>query len=466
MSKRILPITLLVSLAVFITTINVKYYTGYTKPLIDLSRSICDLRFYLDRVEWYYTDYIVVSPGKYVFAGPIGTPLILSAPICLLGRFLEPLLIGGLVMSFAIFASMILLYKLIKELDPRDNRYITTSIIISIFASLPWIYSSHIFPQALLTLFFTGSLYTSVKIIKQMDHEIPRRYIALNAVFSGLMFLTDPSTIITVISYTLYLLTLMILSTKKERVSKIIYIMSSSLIWLSIFICFILFHLYYNYATTGNLFTPPELLYSSIKGLGTGLRLNPLEIIYAIYIQLIDPRKSLMTLYPVSLLSLIYLITFPEMYPRRIWLAIIIYVLTPLITYSSWHDYHGGLSYGPRFLTPIAAILSIPLTYLLRTSKLSFHLIVLVLASYSIIENSIVLTTNVYPCAIQDLAPLENQFFKCTISSLLEGARSSLIYDLYVNYLGLQDPLSIYLAIITDLFLVYLILIMNYVEKK
>jgi hypothetical protein len=361
---------------------------------------------------------------------------------------------------------MVLLYKSIRELDPKDDRYIITSIIISVFASLPWIYSSHIFPQALLTLFFAGSLYTSIKIIKQMDHEISRRYIALNAVFSGLMFLTDPSTIITVISYTLYLLTLMILSTKREYVSKIIYILSRSLIWLLIFIWFIIFQLYYDYATTGDLFTPPELVYSSSRGLGTGFRFSPIEIIYAIYIQLIDPRKSLMTLYPVSLLSLIYLITFPEMYPRRIWLAFVIYVFAPLITYSSWHDYHGGLSYGPRFLTPTAAILSIPLTYLLRTSKLSLHLIVLVLASYSIIENSIILTTNVYPCAIQDLAPLENQFFKCTINSLFEGTRSSLIYDVYAYHLGLQDPLSTCLAILTDLVLVYLILIMSYIKKK
>mgnify|MGYP001626175969 CR=1 FL=1 len=466
MSKRTLQITLIVSLAVFITTINAHYYTGYTKPLIELSRNICSLNFYLNKIEWYYTDYVVISPSKYVFAAPIGTPLILSIPICLLGGVLDPLFIGGLVMSLSIFTSMIILYKLIREMDQSDDRYILTSIILSIYASLPWIYSSHIFPQALLTLFFTGSLYTSIKIIKQVNHEVSYKYVILNAVFSGLMFLTDPSTIILVISYTIYLLILMILDPEKNLVNKTIYILKRSFIWLLVFVLFILFQLYYDYITTGNPFLPPELLYSNSRGLGTGFTLNPLDIMYAIYTQLIDPRKSLMALYPLSLFSLIYLVTFPEMFPRRIWLAIIIYVFAPLITYSAWHDYHGGLAYGPRFLTPITAILSIPLVYIFRTSTARLHLIMILLASYSIIENNIVLITNVYPCAIQDLAPLENQFFKCSINNLLKGTRSSFIYDIYAFYLRFSDPLSTILSILTDLSLVYLILIMNYLRRK
>ena len=466
MIRRDLGLVPLLSLVVFIFTINTRYYTGYTRPLIDLSENICRLKLYLEKIDWYYTDYIEVSPGKYVFTAPIGTPLLLSIPICLLRDTLPPLFTGGLIMSLLIAASIIILYRIIRELDPGDKRYILTSITLSIFGSLPWIYSSHIFPQAPLTLYITASLYTSLMIIKSRFGVIHIRYVILNALFSGLMFLTDPSTTTLILSYTIYLLITIVSSSRKNFIYGITYLLTRSILWILVFSVFLLFQLYYDYVTTGDPFQPPELVYSNIRGLGTGLNLDPQKIVYAIYIQLIDFRKSLLVLYPLTIFLLIYLVLYRDVFQRDIWVLIMVYVIVPLITYSAWHDYHGGLSYGPRFLTPLTALLSIPLTYVLRTSPYTLHIIILMLTSYSIVENSIVLTTNVYPCAIQDLSPLENQFIKCSIKNLLDGERSSFIHMLLTDYLGLAEPLSTILSLVMILSIIYFLIMYLYRGEK
>lgn len=464
-SRRGILFIIILSQLVLVSTINVAYYTGYTKPIIDLSRNICSLKFYLDHVEWFYTDYVKISDEKYVFAGPIGTPLILSIAMCLARGDLSPLLLGGLVMSVATTLAIVAMYFLMRELYEKPD-FIMTSILITLYASLPWIYSSHIFPQALSTLFTATLLYSQIAIIlKNSVYEISIKHIFLNSISAGMLFLTDPSAIILITASSLYTLYSLARDSRDPMRKTLPLLVVIALLWLSIFSLFIFFQLYYNYATTGNPFLFPEILYSETRGLGTGLILDPVHVIYALYIQLIDPRKSLLFLYPLSFISLVYLFVEKRFLAKRTWFLLVIYTTSILATYSMWHDFHGGLSYGPRFLSPMTLLLSIPLNHMIKSRGRYARIMILLLTLYEVVENSIVLTTTPYPCALQDLSILGNQFFTCSLGKLGEDTRSSLLYTVLHKDLEIPSNVSTIISILLEALSAYTLVLVSYMRK-
>ncbi|MEM1935876.1 MAG: hypothetical protein QXD14_04050 [Sulfolobales archaeon] len=407
--------------ALMLLTVNIVYVTGYTAPMIELSRNFCRGVMYLERVEWFYTDVIKVG-NRYAFAGPIGIPLFLSPIACLLDSTRAMLLAGGALMSFSVLMSMVFSYLVLKELFPSQYAYRATSIVTTVLCSLPWIYSSHLFPQAVLTMCYSALLYLSAKLV--LSEDVSLNTVMLHAVISSIAFLADPSSVALVVTVA----TIVLIDKRsllKRRKGMLAISVAS---WMSIFILVSLPQFYYNYATTGDPLLFPELIYSQLRGLGTGF--DVLRIPVGMVIQLLDLRKSLLSLYPLSFISLLYT-PYALRYIKKRSLAVLYVsmIFVPIAVYSSWHDFHGGLSFGPRFLTPVAQLLSLSL-FLLLNLRGRVSRIVLPIGMYSAFVNSIVLISTPYPCAIQHLDALENQFYECSLKSFLSGTRSALIAEL------------------------------------
>ncbi|MEM1650217.1 MAG: hypothetical protein QXH94_00275 [Sulfolobales archaeon] len=407
--------------ALMTLTVNTVYVTSYTAPMIELSRSLCRGATYLERVEWFYTDIIEVS-NKYVFAGPIGISLFLSPIACLIDNTRAILLAGGLLMSFSVLMSMVFSYLLLKKLFPSQYTYRTTSVVVTVLCSLPWVYSSHLFPQAVLTMCYSALLYLSTELV--LSEGVSLKSVILHAVISSIAFLADPSSAVLIATIATIVLINKRDLLKRHREKFVI----STASWLLTFTLASLPQLYYNCATTGNPLIFPELIYSRLRGLGTGF--DVFRIPVGVVIQLLDLRKSLLSLYPLSFISLLY-IPYALKHIKNMSIAVLYVsmIFVPIAVYSSWHDFHGGLSFGPRFLTPVAQILFLPL-FLLLNLRGKIPKIVLLIGIYSAFENSIVLISTPYPCAIQHLGILENQFYTCSLKSFLSGTKSALIAEL------------------------------------
>lgn len=410
-------------LILMIFSINTTLLTGYTASLIELSKSMCRGSLYLEKVEWFYTDYIVIE-NRYVFAGPIGVSLILSPLACILDNKVEILFAGGFIMSLSIIISAVLFFYFLRELS--SGRYALTSVLIAVLSSLPWIYSSHIFPQAILTMCYSALILYTQRILSSRD--LNSLSIALHSLFSLIAFLSDPSTIILIIALSSIALTRLSYLVRRgilKRGRMILFIVE----WLIIFSPALVFQAYYNASTTGSMIIFPEVLYSKERGLGSGFNLSLIPA--GLVAQLIDPRKSLLSLYPASFISLIYLYRSLDLLEERLLkVSYVAMIIIPLIVYSSWHDFHGGLSYGPRFLTPVTVLLSLSVYYILNHGRTYEKILILSLSTYSVLENSIVLSSTPYPCAFQDLKLLENQFYTCSVRQLIENPGASLLSTL------------------------------------
>lgn len=438
-------------------TINSVYVTGYTAPMIELSKGLCRGSVFLERVEWFYTDIIEVDRGVYAFAGPIGVPLILSPFACFLDRPADLLLVGGIIMSLSTTASMVFTLLALREVYDRRFSYAVTSTLMASLASMPWVYSSHLFPQALLTMCYPALLYFTSRLI--LEEGMRLRLVVLHAAFSSVAFLADPSSALLIAA-----IAALILMEKWGLLvrNRVMFSISASF-WLTTVVMLTLPQLYYNFVTTGNPLLFPELVYSQMRGLGTGF--DVFRIPVGLAVQLIDLRKSLLSLYPASFISLVYVPKVVRHFKRRSLGALYIsMILIPLLTYSSWHDYHGGLSFGPRFLAPVTQILALPLLLLLNSGGLLPKL-VLALSLYSTLENTIVLVSTPYPCAFQQLSIAENQLYACSLRRFLGGTSSALV-TILISKIGSLGPLETNLVSAGVIFsLASLAIMLSYVKR-
>lgn len=456
MSKHTVCVFVVV-FALMVLTINTVYATGYTTPMIELSRSFCRGTTYLERVEWFYTDIIEVSRNRYAFAGPIGVPLLLSPAACLINESRAMLLAGGILMSFSILISMIFSYLLLKEVFPSQYAYYTTSVTVAVLSSMPWIYSSHMFPQAVLTMCYSALLYFSTKLV--LYEDVSLRLVIPHAAFSSIAFLADPSSTVLIVAIVAIVL-LDKRSLMKKRKEKFFVSIAS---WLSIVILISLPQLYYNYATTGNPLVFPELVYSQMRGLDTGF--DVFRIPVGVVVQLLDLRKSLLSIYPLSFISLICTPSVLKHIKNKSLKALYVSMISvPIVAYSSWHDFHGGLSFGPRFLTPVTQILSLSL-FLLLNSRGKAPKIAVSLAMYSVFENSVVLISTPYPCALQHLSIYENQFYACSLKSFLSGSRSALIAEFISKIPSMGSLVSNVISAGLVFSLAASVILLSYVKK-
>ncbi|MEM1611146.1 MAG: hypothetical protein QXQ57_05840 [Sulfolobales archaeon] len=408
---------------IYVFSINVVWYTSYTAPLLALSARICRGEVFLDESYSIYVD-VIEHNSNYLFAGPIGLPLLISIPACIAGIGGNQLLVGGIVVSILGLISTILTYALTRL---YSERYALASALIASLGGILWIYSSHIFPQAPLTFSMLLTIYLGILVIRR---GVVKRYIyLLLGLSSSIALLMDPMALLASLSICA------VIAIYIARSLGVRAFLQGAVLWLAGFMPLAMVQMLYNLAAVGDPLSFPETLLLRKIGVDgfLGISVNP---IYGLYMLIIDPRKGLIPLYPVLGVGLVMLPRFLSSIRSRYERAIFtIYLASYAIPHSMWYDFDGGLSYGPRFLVPITPILALPIQLLLIGWPRG-RALVPALSIFSISTNSMVVTITPYPCALEDMAFPSNQFISCVLPRLLEGIRAGYLYEILRTQIG------------------------------
>ncbi|MCS7111191.1 MAG: hypothetical protein N3D82_00545 [Ignisphaera sp.] len=456
-------VIVVLSFTVFLLSINIVWYTGYTIPLIALAKSILKHDFTIPPDLCIYVDTALVN-DKCIFAGPIGLPLVLSISI-LLSQYINignELFVGGLTTSLFGILTIIASWKLYMIIM-GDSRTALIVSVINAFSGPLWIYSTHLFPQAPLSFAFAFFLYLAFRGIKGALREF--EYI-LGGFVASLAIAFDPSITIAVGIASIIVL-LKYLHAFRKSLIKLSTIVKYVGLYILGFLPLITFILLYNHIITSNPLSFPEFFMLKRWGIPNyGFTTLP---IVGLYILLFDLRKGLFISYPIYVVALAHINSFikvfKDKYDRLLYVGSII---APLLVYSIWYDPGGGLSYGPRFAVPITTLLAAPLLLISRNIQREcggigvIPTLITGLSVYSIIKNSVVLTTTPYPSSLKDLDIWQNQFIHSVIPQFYAGTRSSHLYYL-IKGLVYTEPVVTILSILIPTTLVMIVITISLV---
>jgi len=440
----------LLILILYALTVNYLWVTPYVSGAINLAEHLLRGSMMVDSSTCDSVDHVLTSRGC-IYAGPLGLALLLIPSIMYSDSTgLSTLTTTGFAMAVTGALAVYFSTLLYRELGSGEKEALAIALINGLAGPI-WIYSTHVFPQAPLALFYILLMYSIIKIAYSGN--------ILYSIVAGLsfsiLFVLDPSTLIT--NGTLLLITLYYLL-KKQRMS-IERIALAIVLFTITARPLIEIQLLYNYTTTGSPFTFPEQLYLEKIGI-KGVGFNPFYLVNGLYILLIDSRKSLLALYPFYLLALIYMPRALKQLDKYIRTILLVSTILPILLYASWYDPDGGLSYGPRFLVPLTPLIAYPLVYAIKNRTRIIKYALLLTAFFSLIENIVVVMTTPYPDPLEGLKPGENQFFTSELKFYNEGIRSALIYGELVKYMSCESAtidsfliLSLLLALITILYI-------------
>ncbi|MDK6028738.1 hypothetical protein QPL79_05125 [Ignisphaera sp. 4213-co] len=423
---------------VYALSINTIYYTQYTVGAIELARNILNLNPFVN--PWFcsigLSDFVEVR-GKCVFAGPLGLGIVLAIPIRLADALrVKDLVFGGFAMAFFGTLTFLISIELFRTILKDEKKSLILSIVNGLAGPL-YIYSTHIFPQAPLAFFYTLHTLSLLKLVTENN----LRWVFVAGFSASMAMLLDPSMFISIT--VVFLATLVWLCLNELNIGKGVYkTLKYAFLYTLSAAPMTLIQLLYNLYTTGNVFTFPEQLYIEKIGVN-GFELS--NIPHGLLIQLIDTRKSLLSLYPIYIFSLLAMPKMLKAVNKYENLLLLLSTITPIIVYSSWYDADGGLSYGPRFLTTITPLLIIPIGIVLKKKRVSIALATL--SIYSFTQNIVVVTSTPYPSTLEDMKPLENQFITA-LNKFLKGFRSSLIYNILFSCLGSVDATTMSILIL------------------
>jgi hypothetical protein len=130
---------------------------------------------------------------------------------------------------------------------------------------------------------------------------------------------------------------------------------------------------------------------------------NEARIPFGVYTLLLSRDRGLLLYSPILLLGFVSILTFRKKIPIEHWILLSMMV-SNILLYSSWDDPWGGWAFGPRYLIPSMAILSIYVGFFLHLFKYRMlgKVMVFILFSYSgAVALLGALTTNAVPTKIE-----------------------------------------------------------------
>lgn len=424
--------------------------------------------------------------GKYYIFFPPGVSLLI-APFFLLGM---PFHLGQ-VFAFAvipIFAAglLVFLFKIAKDIF---NLPIWSSLIVALtfgFGSIAWAYSVTIY-QHIITDFLIMSAFYAVWKFKQQSGFGWVWGLYVWFAYSFAIFVDYPNALLMFPVIVYFLLSSIKIFRKRSFVS--ISVRLAFIFTFFLFISLSIVHAYYNYKNFGSWkqlsggliayqTVKQEKLIGSSKGetrlLFEQNRKTPAlffheeDITNGLYELLISVDRGIFLYSPIFILA-VFGIVFSFSYLKVENSVLLGIIVVNLFLYSSWSDPYGGWSFGPRYLIPAMAPLSIFVGIWLSRLKnilLARITVFLLFAISSAIALLGALTTNLIPPKSEAL-PLHIRYdFMTHIDYIQKGITPDFIYNqLLTAHLTLVGYyLFLYEAV---LLVVYLILFImpNYARQ-
>ncbi|MFQ5941451.1 MAG: ArnT family glycosyltransferase [Nitrososphaerales archaeon] len=223
------------------------------------------------------------------------------------------------------------------------------------FATSVWTFTTVLFIQDASVLFSTLSVYLLLRHVKQEEN---RRLIpVLSGLSLGLAVFVEYMT-------ALFFPVLLAYLFFKRRNKLLILLFTLS------FLAGPSMHFIYNYVAFENPFIFPEQLKvdGQSQDLWSRFEFNDLPLHALAYI--ISPYRGILLFSPVLILGMYQLYRMIKSNRHRadavLFIGLFLVILLP---YSAWHDWSGGLAYGPRFLISAIPYFVIPISILLSEKR-------------------------------------------------------------------------------------------------
>lgn len=402
---------------------------------------------------------------------------IIAMPFYLLGSSynLSQVAAFSSVTLFALF-NILLLFLISKNVFKLPLWISTFIPVIFAFASTSWSYAITLYQHQITTFFILSSFYAVWNIKKnKKDSIILGAFIWFNYAFAILIDYPNALLMLPVMVY--YLLTSIGIKKLKSKISFNFNI--AILITFLVFVVITGIHAYYNYVNFGS----PTKVSSSLIGYKQikeqnllkekgGQKViqqvqrdkNPIgffseqEFPFGIYELLIAPDKGIFIFSPIfvlAILGIFSVIKFMDL-EKSILLATVIAVV---FLYSSWGDPWGGWAYGPRYLIPAMAPLSIFIgIFLKKYNSFISKAITFILFAYSAAVALLgALTTNAVPPKVEADYLKMKYGFLLNFDFLTSGRSGSFIYNqFFANSIHL---VNYYIVILLSLLILALIIL-------
>jgi hypothetical protein len=174
-------------------------------------------------------------------------------------------------------------------------------------------------------------------------------------------------------------------------------------------------------------------------GYGTEQKEFTTPILSGLIAFFISPSKSMLIFSPLLILSTIGFSTaFAR--NRRFHFTIIILVISNVLFYSCWHDWHGGWSWGPRLITPVIILMHIYLPFFFEKFRFQCRNL------FQVIKNGIVIVLILCSLFINVLGSLiwcqQIYYFHRNYSSL-NCSHPVIAYKLFIHKLRNEPEIYI-----------------------
>jgi len=269
-------------------------------------------------------------------------------------------------------------------LKPQDAVAVAFSYAVG---SIAWVYSSIAYSQSFAAPFIAIGLYYLLVYLRFGR----LRHLLLTGVFYSIATYSDHTLAVLGLSVLIVIIV-------KKRAVPVREILSYLCCYTFLLIPVVAYYIW----ITGSP-TPTQTLYSTHLGLKPldmsriVLELSLTELLFGLRKSLLITTPALLTF---SLCSFFYIKNIGSMERSELTYALTVFLLETVL-YSSWYDWHGGLSYGPRLLYSILPLLSVAASVSLKSgNRVSLFLC---LSNVGAIFNIAVISTNPFSCAYQDL---------------------------------------------------------------
>jgi hypothetical protein len=298
--------------------------------------------------------------GQFYSMYDLGQP-ILAIPFYLLGAFLATLLPNSdyaaatrfcvsVVPQVSTALAAVVLFQLSLALFRRQQVALVLSLLWAT-GTLAWPYAKFFFSEALLTLF----LLLACCLLAQGSASPSKRKVLLAGLMFGLALAIRVSALIYSLAFLAYFACESLRFANSQwtigpLLHKSSLFFSGTLLFLGLFCWhnYVRFHTLWATGYQGQAFSTP--LYVGLYGL------------------LLSSGRSLFLYSPLALLGLACWPRFRQHFPALAgWIATAF--LTALFFFSTWWTWHGGWSWGPRFLVPLIPFLLLPLGAHMNTPR-------------------------------------------------------------------------------------------------
>ncbi len=429
--------------------------------------------------EWAEVAYpdVGIAGGKfYSFFAP-GTSYF-AVPFYLIGKKFGLSQVAVFFMEVAAaLISAIFIYKIARKIFNLPNKASLFSVFVFAFASNAWPYSITLYQHIFTTLFMVAAFYAAWKFANERGG---RAWLYASWVWAAyaLSIMVDYPNAILMLPIMIYF----VYSTFSiKRVEEGI---SLSIRWAAIFtfIVFVLItglqfwhnaHYYGSWRElAGGIQTyrhPEEIATNASASTGTTKNIvaffSEKKIPHGLFILLFSDERGLFFFYPIFILSLFGIwffykksrevVVFPE------YVLALALILTNVALYSSWGDPWGGWAFGPRYLIPSMAWLSIFAGIFISQGahtgikKILAFLLFLYSSAVALLG---ALTTNAVPTKGEALLlPIKKYNFLKNIDFIGNNHSGSFIYNTYLS--GRMTLLAYYLIIYFAVALIVLLVL-------